>query len=148
MVARHKIPQRRIAAQLLRCGHDRIWIEPSASAKIEAAITRSDIRRLIADGLIKKMYVKKEGNVSLRRHARKTGKRKGKRYSRSGKKSDWLKIIRPQRRMLAEMKSQMEPKKYRILYKLVKGNTFRSRAHLNLYLEQNKIIKSGKGEKK
>jgi large subunit ribosomal protein L19e len=120
-------------------------MEPSAFAKIEAAITRSDVRKLVEEGMIRKLHAKKECGVVPRKHARKTGKRKGKKLTRKGKKSDWFKIIRPQREMIKELKPEMQPKNYRKLYRMVKGNAFRSRAHLRSYLETNKIIK---GEKK
>ncbi len=41
--------QRRIAADLLKCGENRVWIDPERIDDVATAITREDIRRLIHD---------------------------------------------------------------------------------------------------
>ena len=73
------------------------------------------------------------------------GSRKGSKGARRGKKSSWLRIIRPQRRLLKELKEKgsLKPDSYRKLYKLVKGGMFRSKAHLMTYLKDKKLLKKG-----
>ena len=133
--------QRRIAADILKCGESRIWMEPTAGEKIKRAITRSDVRGLIADDLISK--VPKKVNARKRQGKQGIGSRKGAAGARRGLKGKWLKIIRPQRRMLAELKPKLKPLAYRKVYRLVKGGLFRSRAHLQTYIKEKKLMEEG-----
>jgi large subunit ribosomal protein L19e len=129
--------QRRLAAAILKCGESRIWMEPAAGEKIKRAITRNDVRGLIADGLIKKLRAKK--NASEEGVKQGAGSRKGAAGARRRKKEKWLKMVRPQRRLLAELKPKMKPLAYRKVYNLVKGGVFRSRAHLQTYIKEKKL---------
>jgi large subunit ribosomal protein L19e len=131
--------QKKIAAKILKCGVNRIWIDPT-STKVKQAITRNDVRRYINEGIIKKFPEKRHLKLEAKAQQR-MGSRKGKRGAREGKKTNWLKIIRPQRKLLKEMKPQLEPLAYRKVYRMIKGNAFRSRAHLTSYLKDNKLIK-------
>ena len=136
--------QRKIAAKVLKCGENRIWIDPT-NTKVKRAITRRDIRGFIKEGIIKKLPEKKSAKNEEKRQ-QKVGSRKGAKGARIGKKSRWLKVVRPQRKLLKELreKDQLKPHVYRIVYKLVKGNYFRSRAHLMSYLKEKELIKEGK----
>lgn len=134
--------QRRLAADILKCGDSRVWMDPSAGEKIKRAITRNDVRGLIADGLIDKARAKVNGR---RKHGKQErGSRKGSAGARRGLKERWLKIIRPQRQLLSEAKPNMKPLTYRKTYLLVKGGMFRSRAHLQAYLEEKKLLEENK----
>ncbi len=138
-------PQRRIAAALLKCGASRVWMEPTAAMKIGKAITRADVRRLIKQGTIKKLS-EHVPSPSAGPRRQDIGSRKGARGARSGLKDGWLKIIRPQRSMLRELKPNFQPGAYRRLYRLVKGGAFRSRAHLKIYVDEKKLLRpDGKG---
>jgi large subunit ribosomal protein L19e len=130
--------QRRLAADILKCGESRIWMEPTAGERINRAITRNDVRGLIADGVISKHRAK----VNARKaHGKQDiGSRKGAAGARRGLKSKWLKIIRPQRSLLADVKDKMKPLAYRKTYLLVKGGMFRSRAHLQTHLKEKKLL--------
>ena len=44
--------QRRLAAQILKCGENRIKFDPDSLEDIKEAITKTDIRSLINNGLI------------------------------------------------------------------------------------------------
>ena len=133
--------QRRVAAEILKCGESRIWMDPTAGEKIARAITRNDVRGLIADGLIKKMKAKENARKEQGKQDR--GSRKGAAGARTGLKEKWLKMVRPQRRLLAEVKPKLKPLAYRKVYKLVKGGVFRSRSHLQTYLREKKLIEEG-----
>jgi len=135
--------QRRIAATILKCGEKRIWMKPDSREKISSAITRKDIRGLINDGLIKKVPAKKK-TKSIVKKRQGPGSRKGSAGARMGKKNEWLKIIRPQRRLLKEMKEKIPKEQYRKLYYMIKGNSFRSKAHLTLYLRKKGILEEEK----
>lgn len=45
--------QRRLAAQILKAGQNRVWINPEKTDDAEAAITREEVRKLIHEGVIK-----------------------------------------------------------------------------------------------
>jgi large subunit ribosomal protein L19e len=136
--------QKKIAAKVLKCGENKIWVDPS-NVKVRQAITRRDVRRFIKEGIIKKIPEKKKSKNKEKRQ-QKAGSRKGSWGARAGKKSEWFKVIRPQRRMLKELreKGELKPNSYRTLYKLVKGNYFRSKAHLALYLKEKNLVKEAK----
>ena len=132
--------QKKLAAKILKCGVGRVWVDPN-NTKVKQAITRSDIKGFIKDGIIKKLPEKKSLK-NLPRKQQRAGSIKGSRGARIGKKNEWFKKVRPQRKMIKELKEkgQLKPGVYRIIYKKVKGGMFRSRAHLNLYLKENNYI--------
>ena len=133
--------QRKLAARILKCGENRVWID-SKNEKVKQAITRKDVRRFIKEGVIKKLPIKKNAK-NIEKRQQKIGSRKGTKKARRGKKSEWFKVVRPQRKLLRELKSnkKIEVRTYREAYKLVKGNMFRSRAHLMTYLKDKKLLK-------
>src|SRR3989344_4778411 len=93
--------QRRMAAQLLKCGETRIWFDSSRLDDIKQAITKSDIRHLINDSAIKKEPAISISGARHRKHLiqkRKgrrqgEGSRKGKRASRLPKNTAWIPTI-------------------------------------------------------
>lgn len=131
--------QKKLAAKILKCGVKRIWIDP-VDENVRRAITRKDIKGLIADGKIKKIPEKKRLPNPEKRQQR-TGSRKG---VKQRKKEQWFKVIRPQRKLIRELKPKLEPRSYRKLYRMIKGNVFRSRQHLLSYLKENEYIKEKK----
>ncbi|MBU5537197.1 MAG: 50S ribosomal protein L19e [Candidatus Aenigmatarchaeota archaeon] len=135
--------QKKLAAKVLKTGISKVWLNPEKMKDIEKAITKWDIRKLIKKGEIKALpeKIKVRGKVKKRRRG--PGSRKGKKYSIISRKRRWISIVRPQRKMLRELKAtgQLDNANYRKLYKLVKGGMFRSRAHLKLYIEQNNMLK-------
>ena len=42
--------QRRMAAEILKCGENRVWMNPDKLDEIEDCITRADIRTAVASG--------------------------------------------------------------------------------------------------
>lgn len=132
---------------MLKCGTSRVWMDPKAAAKINAAITRADVRRLIDKGLIKKLPVEGSGAPGKRRYQRR-GSRKGSASARAGgSKVAWLKIVRPQRNLLNQVKPRLQPMAYRKVYRMIKGGAFRSRAHLITYMESKGYLKKPKVSK-
>jgi len=136
--------QKKIAAKILKCGENKIWIDPT-NAKVKQAITRRDIKRFIKEGIIKKLPEKKR-TIYEEKSQQKIGSRKGSKGARRGKKTKWFKVVRPQRKLLKELKSkgQLKSHAYRTIYKLIKGNFFRSRSHLMSYLKEKDLIKEVK----
>ncbi len=135
--------QKRLAAKVLKRGISRVWLDPAKMKDIEKAITRWDIRKIIKMGEIKALPQRIKGKTRYKKVKRGPGSRKGKKYAIVPRKSRWMSTVRPQRRMLKELKSagQLENANYRKLYNLVKGGMFRSRAHLRLYIEQKSMLK-------
>lgn len=132
--------QKKIAAKILKCGENRVWLDPT-NVKIKTAITRNDIRRFIKEGFIKKLPEKRKVKLKEKRQQR-TGSIKGSIGARESKKTNWLKVVRPQRKILKELKSKdkLNLHAYRAVYKLIKGNFFRSKAHLMTYLKEKKLM--------
>jgi len=137
--------QRKIAAKVLKCGVEKVWIDPK-NEKVRQAMTRRDIRRFIKEGIIKKLPDKKKTKRKTKKRQQKAGSRKGSRGARLGKKTSWLRIVRPQRRLLKELKDkgQLKPLAYRKIYKMIKGSAFRSKAHLMSYLKDKELLKEVK----
>jgi large subunit ribosomal protein L19e len=137
--------QKRIAADVLDVGEDRVWMDPDQMEKIDEAITRKDIRNLIEGGAIQKRDV--EGNSKGRSKEIKKqkakgqrkghGSRKGTKKARKSEKQEWMEKIRALRSDLKEMKEEGEitGKQYRELYNKAKGGFFRNRKHLENYIE-------------
>ncbi|MEM2182591.1 MAG: 50S ribosomal protein L19e [Candidatus Bathyarchaeia archaeon] len=137
--------QRRMAAEILGVGEERVWIDPERIEEVEAAITREDIKRLIHEGVIRKV---KEKGVSRARariihEKKKRGKRRGV-GSRSGSMKArvdpdrvWVEKIRALRRRLRELKEKriITTRVYRQLYLKAKAGVFRSIADLHRYIE-------------
>ena len=75
-----------------------------------------------------------------------SGKRKGQKTSRLSKKEEWMIKTRIQRQFIREMKNKklISVKTYRELYGKIKGNYFRSRNHIKLYLNENKLFENVK----
>ena len=138
--------QKRLAADLLKCGIHRVKIDPEKLEEVSEAITREDIRRLIKDGVIYKEQKKGVSRARVRARKRKKrgpGSRKGKKYSRISRKERWMMRVRAQRKKLRELRDRGLITKtiYRKIYRMVKAGSFKSVAAMMEYLEQNKLIR-------
>jgi len=144
--------QKKLAADILKVGKSKVWISPDKDKQkeVQAAITRIDIKRLIKKGVIKAKpgKIKMPRTKAERKKRRKAGSRSGSKHARLPKKRRWMSTVRPLRAMLKELRAsgQIDNSTYRKLYMLVKGGQFRSRSHMRLYMEQNRLFK--KTEKK
>lgn len=129
--------QRRLAAEILKVGENRVWIDPERIDEVEIAITREEIRRLIHENSIKR---KPEKGVSRARARifhmkRKKGLRKGpgrRSKSRISKKQSWINKIRALRRRLRELKQNriITESTYRQFYRKAGAGIFESIAEL------------------
>ncbi len=143
--------QRRIAAEILKCGENRIWIDPERIEDVKSAITREDIKRLIKEGVIKKKPVKGQSTyrAKIKHEQRKKGRhrgpgsRKGKKTARMGKKERWIMTIRALRKELRKLKAEkkIDVHTYRRLYIRAKGGQFKNKHQLYLFLEEKGILK-------
>ena len=139
--------QRRLAAEILKVGENRVWIDPERIEDVQMAITREEIKKLIHEGAIKKLKEKGVSRARARviREKKKKGLRRGP-GSRSGavharisKKEAWMKKIRALRRRLRELKEKkiITVSVYRKVYKMAGSGSFKSIAEMERYLKAN-----------
>jgi len=142
---------RRIASDILRAGESKIRFKPDAMQKIGEALTREDVRSLIADGSI--YAIAKRGVSRLRGRTKQAQKRKGRRRgagskkgtfaTRGGKKRAWIDKVRAQRNYLSSLveAGNIAPEASRKIYMMIKGNAFKGVKVLETYLKDNKLVK-------
>lgn len=144
--------QRRMAASILKCGLGRVRMDPTKMEDISEAVTRQDVRKLIASGLIK---ARKRGGTSRVRalyraaqrrkgRSRGPGHRKGGASARFPRKNRWMTRIRPVRMRLRELRDQgaLQRSAYRLLYRQAKGGMFHDRTHLETQLRLRGLLKA------
>lgn len=140
--------QRRIAAEILKVGANRVWIDPEETEKVSSAITRGEVRRLIHEGIVgaapktgisrgrKRLAHQKK--LEGRMHG--PGSRKG---PRSSQRALWIPRIRVLRIRLRQLRDRrmISTGVYRRLLLMAKGGTFRNLSHLSEYIETHKLAK-------
>ena len=137
---------KRIAADLMKCGVTRVRIRDPK--EVAEALTREDIRQLIASGAIWKVQKKGTSRVKARYllAQRKRGRRRGagskKGHVRVGK-TIWVKQIRAQRKLISELRKDklISDADYRQVYLRSKGGMFRSKKHLLSTLKEKGMLK-------
>lgn len=135
--------QRRIAADLLKAGQSRVWIDPEEADRVGSAITRQEIATLIRERRIRALP--KQGISRGRARARQGKRRKA--GSRKGGlgvgKEAWVYRIRALRRQLRGLrdKRQITPKDYKVMVGMAKGGAFRSTSHIDEYLRTHQMLR-------
>jgi len=127
---------KRIAADLMKVGKSRIWLDPKRMEDVESAVTRQDVRKLIKERAIAKRPSahpsrgRKRLLTSSKRGGRRRGhgSRKGKKGARRGWTSEWPVRVRAMRLALKKLKSggKIDNERYRKLYLQIKGGRFQS----------------------
>ena len=148
--------QKRMAAEILKCGVNRVWIDPSkleeaagcitrADIALQAGcITRADIRSAIDSGIIK-AKPKNGTSYGRIRHAaaqkakgkrKGPGSRKGTDNARVPSKRRWISTIRPIRAELKQLRDEgkITPSVYRMYYRKAKGGVYKSRRNLRMHM--------------
>lgn len=140
--------QRRLAADLLKCGIYRVRLDPEKLEEVSEAITREDVRHLIKDGIIWKERKKgvSRARVRARKRKRKSrgpGNKEGGKHSRITRKEQWMMRVRAQRKRLKELRDRglITRSTYRKVYMMVKAGAFKSVAAMMEYLTQNNLIR-------
>lgn len=141
--------QKRLAADVLKVGISRVWIDPQFEDEVSLAITRDDIRRLVDEGAIqrKPMIGVSRGRarhiLGQKRKGQRIGpgRKKGKATSKLSSKERWMMKIRPMRKELRKLRNEgrISRKVYRELYLKAKGNAFRNTAHLRTYISERRL---------
>jgi large subunit ribosomal protein L19e len=141
--------QRRLAAQILKVGQNRVWIDPERIDDVEAAITRDEVRKLIHERVIASLPKAgvSRSRAKVVREKKRLGRRKGA-GSRTGsgtakisKKEAWMAKIRSLRRRLRELKASriITESTYRKVYAIAGSGKFESVAELERYLRANDL---------
>jgi large subunit ribosomal protein L19e len=143
--------QKRMAAEILKVGLHKVWFDEEDLEEIGGAVTREDIKRLINRGSIQKIQSigtsRARANKIMRQkekgRRRGHGSRKGAKHSKVSKKSRWIKTIRPIRQRLKELRDSgsIEKSVYRKTYMMAKGGVFKSKAYLESYLKEHKMMR-------
>jgi len=137
--------QKRLAADVLDVGKNRVWFDPEAQDEIAEAITREDVRALVRDGLVREKTARGNSRGRARErdakraygHRKGPGTRRGTAGARQDAKSQWKDGIRAQRRRLRELRDEGEITRaqYRELYDKSGGGEFRSVRYLENYID-------------
>lgn len=146
--------QRRMAASILKCGRNRVWMDSDRTDEIAKAVTRADIKILINGGAIKSKQIqgisrgRKKFNQKQKEKGRRKGhgSRKGAKYARLPRKERWIRTIRPIRTYLRQLRDDksIEKSVYRKYYRKAKGGEFRSKHHLRTRLTSDGFLKEDK----
>jgi len=138
--------QKRLAADVLDVGKNRVWFDPDRQGDIADAITREDVRDLVDEGAIR--AEEPSGNSRGRARERQAkrayghqtgaGSRKGKAGARQNEKAAWTSRIRAQRERLRELRDsgELDRSAYRTLYDRAGGGEFDSVADLERYVDE------------
>ena len=137
--------QRRLAAQILKVGQNRVWINPERMDDVEGAITREEIKKLIHEKVITSSPEK--GVSRARAKTIQEKKRKGRRkgpgsstgsgHAKISRKEVWMSKIRSLRKRLRELKASrvITEKTYSQYYRMAGSGRFESVADLERYLK-------------
>lgn len=142
--------QRRLAGDVLGVSGKRVRFESSRLEDVKEAITRTDIRGLIAEGAVWALPEKgvSRGRARLALEQKKKGRRKGsgsrkgKANARTSEKRSWMNQVRLQREFIRELKDggRVTKETARMLYDRSKGGFFRSKRHIQIYTEENGLL--------
>jgi large subunit ribosomal protein L19e len=141
--------QRKLAASVLDCGENRVWIDPERMDEVSMAITREEIRKLIKEKAIKALPENSpsRGRARVLAEKKKKGRRigpgskKGAKFAVVSRKTRWMNRIRAQRKHLANLRERrvISVSIYRNLYRKAKGGEFRSVAELERYINDKNL---------
>lgn len=143
--------QKRIAAGIMKCSHQRVHFDTDKLSDIKEAITKADIRGLVKRKVITELPMqgiskgraRKTQQQKQKGRQRGFGSRKGRSTARNNPKASWMNKIRAQRSFLKELKSKelISIPDFHSLYLKAKGGFFRSVGHIKLYATEHDMFK-------
>ncbi len=146
--------KKNIAAKVLKTSPEKVRFAEDALGDINKAITRSDIRGLIAVGKISRKRPSEHSRVRARENAaqkskgRRKGKgtKKGRKFAVITRKEQWMTRVRLQRSFLKELRDKelLSSTNYRMLYNRSKGGYFRNKRHVKLFITEQNLIEAKK----
>ncbi len=149
--------QRRLAARALKCGENRVFMDPFMSSEISTAITMRDINGLINSGVIKKRYSTgvSRSRAKMIHEQKKKGRRsgpgthKGVSSSRNDPKTVWISHVRSIRAFLKNLRDKqiIDTVVYQKYYALAKGGSFKNTGQLKRYMQDKGVLKKEKARK-
>jgi large subunit ribosomal protein L19e len=141
--------QRRLAAQILKIGRNRVWINPERMGDVEGAITREEVRKLIHEKIIDSQPEKgvSRSRAKTIREKKLKGRRSGPGsitgagHAKVTKKDAWMLKIRSLRRKLRELKASrvITEETYSQYYRMAGSGRFQSIAELERNLKANEL---------
>ncbi len=139
---------RRICSRVYNVGETRVKILDAKRAS--EALTADDVRLLVKEKAIMITAAKAPSRAAARhkqarRHA---GRRRGsgsKKGTGMSDKTKWIIKLRSQRKLLAAIKPTLKPGAFRKLYKMTKGNAFKTKHALSAYVKDNQLTLSTNG---
>jgi large subunit ribosomal protein L19e len=150
--------QKRLASTVLNCSPKRVIFDPARLEDIKEAITKTDIRMLVGEGVITERPEKGVSRVRANKRKRQKskglrkgeGSRKGKATARRPKKQAWMDRIRAQRNFLKYLRSNnlLKPGAFKELYVKSKGGFFRSIKHIKLHIHEHDLMLINASDKK
>ena len=142
--------KKRLAGKILKISPYKVKFADGALEDIQKAITRSDIRGLIAVHKITKKNESLHSRGGARQIAaqkkkgrqRNRGSHRGTKNSIVSRKDRWIARIRVQREFIKELRDNqlVTIQNYRLLYAKSKGGYFRSKRHIKLYLTEHHLV--------
>jgi large subunit ribosomal protein L19e len=139
--------QRRLAADVLDVGKNRVWFDPERQGDIAEAITREDVRELVDEGVIRAHETSGNSRGRARErdekrsygHRKGHGSRKGAAGARQDSKEDWTERVRAQRKRVRQLRDagEVTGEQFRELYGMISGGEFRSVERLENYVNNN-----------
>ena len=137
--------KKQLASRIVGVGVHRIRFDSEHLDDIADAITRDDIRSLITANTISVKSFKgtsrgraKIKKIQKSKRGATQGSKKGRKGARVGKKSVYVNKVRALRYILkiAKDRKEITNNVFKIVYKKIRGNTIRNKAHLRTVIEE------------